>query len=187
MREFNSKKDRKFLRKLFKVSRNPEINLLNYISDCILYSNRLIKFKGNSVYLVLLDNPKEQESFVLNLMAISSLINILIKEDLIFVHENRGLTQNILNSTNETGISSDDDIYKKINQMIFREWEIPTDLSETLISFANKYIYVRPELREYIKNNFKTNEQLRHDQVLFWTRIAAIASIIGLFIALNCN
>lgn len=56
---------------------------------------------------------------------------------------------------------------------------IPCDFGKYVQHFGNGIFHVSGSLRELVENNFETPEQLRHKTVLFWTRAAFVAALLG--------
>lgn len=58
--------------------------------------------------------------------------------------------------------------------------ELPLSLSTFLCEKIGNFILPSETLRELIKNDFKDAEEIRHNETIFWTRIAIlIAMVIG--------
>ncbi len=197
MREFNNPKERAYLELLSEMSKNPELNLGNFVAKCILNKDRAVEIRNDEIIFFLKFTNDNEHVFINDLSGLTSLIEILKKDKLLFTHSNPRILQNKL-----TDISSDhsephngrialcltnDDQFKvKILQSPsdYRQWVLPTTLSIYVPEYVNQFCYVRPELIDYIDNRFRTPEQLRFIQTICWTRIAAIISFMGLLIAL---
>lgn len=193
MKEFNSKVDKKYLQILYGMSEDPELNLGTFLSDCIANNERYIKL--NSREVTLLFNPKSdsEKKFTNDLATIISLIELLKKDGLIFVHVNPKILDNALSKTQDNnqpvegrGLTSDKLFQERIRQSPenYRGWILPTTLSGYILKYVNQFCYVRPELIDYIRNGFKTPEQLRFEKTIFWTRVTAFLAFVGLLIAL---
>jgi len=202
MKEFNNKTEREFLRVLLKMDEKIEVNLGDYLSQCVLNNDRLIQLDNKKIVLFFNIKKETELTFVKDLSAIISLIEILKDEKLIFTHINPEILNNKLNTSKteptpkqitEKGgvevlaITNDKYIQEKLlrNLTAYGKWELPTTLSGYILEYIDQFCYVRPELTEYINNNFSTPEQIRFKTTLLWTRIATFFAFLGLLIAIT--
>ncbi len=202
MKEFNNKTEREFLKVLLKMDEKIEVNLGDFLSECILKNDRLIQFDDKKITLIFNFQNENELTFVKDLSIVISLIEILKDEKLIFTHINPQILENKLNKSateqipkhikekgwvRYTALTNDKEIQNKIqkNSANYGKWELPTTLSSYILEYIDQFCYVRPELTEYINNGFNTSEQIRFRKTLFWTRIATIFSFIGLLIAIT--
>lgn len=59
--------------------------------------------------------------------------------------------------------------------------ELPLSLSNFLCEKIGDFVLPSETLRELVNNNFKSAEEIRHDETMYWTRFAIfIAMVIGL-------
>ncbi|HEY5509612.1 MAG TPA: hypothetical protein VIK10_01155 [Prolixibacteraceae bacterium] len=57
-----------------------------------------------------------------------------------------------------------------------------TDIGNDVMYYANRFFCVSEELRDLVKNKFKSPEQKRHNQVIFWTiAVPILVLIVTLF------
>ena len=195
MIEFNNTKEKKFLTILLEMSKEIEINLGTFLALCILNKDRIVEIKTGNVNLIFNVKIESELDFVNELCEIISLIETLKDEKLIFVHTNPEILKRTLANKNYSNpiegfekvnaLTNDKLINEKIatNSTHYGKWELPTNLSEFLLKYVNEFCFLRPELSEYIINNFRTSEQIRFQKNLLWTQIAAVISFIGLLIA----
>ena len=200
MKEFNSEIERNYLRILLEMNNNIELNLGSFLSLCILQNDRIIQLDKGKVTLVLNIKEENERIFMKDLSIVVSLIETLKDEKLIFTHTNPEILLRTLNKRTEkplpdhlkkqginvaAGLTNDDNFQTKIfkNPSHYGKWELPTTLANYILEYVDTFCYVRPELVEYIENDFNTPEQLRFSQTLFWTRIASIIAFIGLLVA----
>jgi hypothetical protein len=201
MREFNNKTEREFLMILNKMNEKVEINLGSYLAESILSNDRLIQLDNKKISLIFNIKNESELTFIKDLSIIISLIEILKDDKLIFTHINPQILNNTLNQSatkpipdnikdkdwvGVTALTNDKNIQNKIqqNSSHYGKWDLPTTLSNYILEYVDQFCYVRPELTEYISNNFNTPEQLRFKKTLLWTQIATLISFIGLLIAL---
>ena len=66
---------------------------------------------------------------------------------------------------------------------------VDADIAQKIYRYANSWFYISSELKELVKNNFKTPEQLRHKHTSILSAIAIVVAItIGLLGNLrNCS
>lgn len=201
MREFNNKTEREFLKILNKMDEKIEVNLGTYLSQCILNNNRLIQLDNKKISLIFNIKNESELTFIKDLSIIISLIELLKDEKLIFTHINPEILNNRLNKSatepvpehikekgwvGVTALTNDENIQNKIqqNSSDYGKWDLPTTLSNYILEYVDQFCYVRPELTDYINNEFNTTEQLRFKKTLLWTRIATLISFFGLLIAI---
>jgi len=201
MKEFNSETERKYLRILLKMNENIELNLGSFLSFCILENDRIIQLDERKVTLVLNIKNENERIFMNDLSIIVSLIETLKDEKLIFTHNNPEILKRTLSKKSDkplpyhlkkqgvnvaAGLTNDKDFQTKIfkNSSHYGKWELPTTLANYILEYVDTFCYVRPELVEYIENDFKTPEQLRFSKTLFYTQIASIIAFVGLIIAI---
>lgn len=202
MKEFNNTIERGFLKILNKMDEKIEVNLGDYLSQCILNNDRLIQLDNKKITLVFNFKNENELNFVKDLSIIISLIELLKDEKLIFTHINPEILNNKLNKTvstptpkhikekgwvGVTALTNDKTIQNKIqrNSSDYGMWELPTTLSDYILEYVDQFCYLRPELTDYINNKFNTPEQLRFKKTLLWTRIATLISFIGLLAAIS--
>jgi len=202
MREFNNKTEREFLMILNKMNENIEVNLGTYLSQCILNNDRLIQLDNKKISLIFNIKNENELTFIKDLSTVISLIELLKDEKLIFTHINPEILNNRLNQSatepipdhikdkgwvGVTAMTNDENIQNKIqqNSSHYGKWDLPTTLSNYILEYVDQFCYIRPELTDYINNEFNTPEQLRFKKTLFWTRIATLISFIGLLIAIT--
>lgn len=201
MKEFNSEIERNFLKILLKMNKNIELNLGTFLSLCVLENDRIIKLDKGKVTLVLNIKNENERIFMSDLSVIVSLIETLKDEKLIFTHSNPEILNRTLSKRGEkplsdkmkkdgvnvaAGLTNDKDFQKKVfkNPGHYGEWVLPTTLANYILEYIDTFCYVRPELVEYIENDFKTPEQLRFSKTLFWTQVASVIAFIGLIVAI---
>lgn len=202
MREFNNKTEQEFLLILNKMDENIEVNLGSYLGECVLKNDRLIQVDNKKISLIFNIKKENELNFIKDLSIIISLIEILKDEKLIFTHINPEILNNKLHQSatepipediknkgwvGVTALTNDDNIQDKIqkNSTNYGKWDLPTTLSNYILEYIDEFCYVRPELTEYINNDFNTPEQLRFRKTLLWTRIATLISFLGLLIAIS--
>lgn len=63
--------------------------------------------------------------------------------------------------------------------------ELPISLSNFLCEKIGDFILPSETLRELVNNNFKNDEEIRHNETMYWTRfaifIAMVIGVIGIF------
>ncbi|WP_340077388.1 hypothetical protein [Leptobacterium sp. I13] len=190
MKEFNSKIERDFLKILSKIDKKSEVNLATYLSECILKNDRLIDIGNEKISLIFNTKKENVLTFMKDLTIIISLIEILKDEKIIFTHTNPRILKLTTEPTQKQNrinpLTNDKNIQNKIqNSTDYGKWELPTTLSGYIFEYINEFCYVRPELTEYINNDFSTPEQIRFKKTLLWTRIATLISFVGLLIAIT--
>lgn len=202
MREFNNKIEKEFLKILIKMDEKIEVNLGAYLGRCILNNDRLIQLDNKEISLFFNIKNESELIFTKDLSIVISLIEILKDEKLIFIHINPEILNTKLNKSatepisdqikdkelvRVIGLTNDKSIQNKIqqNSSDYGKWDLPTTLSNYILEYVNQFCYVRPELTDYVNNEFNTPEQLRFKKTLFWTRIATLISFIGLLIAIT--
>lgn len=196
MIEFNNSKEKKYLTILLEMSKQIEVNLGTFLALCILNNDRVVEIKTGNINLIFNIKNESELIFLNELCEIISLIETLKDEKLISVHTNPEILKKTLQNTNfpnltegfekVNALTNDKLITDKIskNSNDYGKWELPTNLSEFVLKYVNEFCFIRPELSEYINSNFKTTEQIRFQNNLFWTQIAAVISFIGLLIAI---
>lgn len=202
MREFNNKTEQNFLLILNKMDEKIEVNLGDYLGQCILNNDRFIQLENRKITLIFNIKNENELNFVKDLSIIISLIEILKNEKSIFTHTNPKILNSRLNessveslqqkinsegSIKANGLTNDSNFQNKIikNPTNYGRWELPTTLSNYILNYVDEFCYVRPELTEYIKNDFNTAEQLRFKKTLRLTQIATFFSFLGLLIAIS--
>jgi len=115
------------------------------------------------------------------------LLKTLEDEKFIYLHENKEMTKdNRLYNHRIYGRKENGEYYFKMDNPEDEErivnWEIfkiPTYFGNYVQHYANGIFYVSNALRDLVDNDFKTPEQRRHNQVLFWTQAAFDAAFLG--------
>lgn len=174
------------------MNRDSNLNVGEFVAHCILSKDRAIQIGENEINFVLNVNDDSPGEFTKDLAGLISLVEVLKKDELLFIHSNPEILQKrskevLLDHPKSLCLTNDDHIQEKIDNALpgnYRTWTLPTTLAGYIPEYVNQFCYVRPELIEYIDNGFYTPEQLRFKKTLFWTRAAAIVSFIGLLIAL---
>jgi hypothetical protein len=191
MTEFKNKTDQDYLKKLSNLSKNTELNLGTFLAECILNDQRAINLYENKVEFFLNINEDSPENFVNDVSIIVSLIETLKKENLIFSHTNPKILKDKITSKSNNpdeylALTNDKNLKMKFdnNPTHFAKWELPTTLSSYILNYVDEFCFVRPELSDYINNNFISYEEKRFKTTLFWTYIATGIAFLGLLIAL---
>jgi hypothetical protein len=186
MREFNNKTEQDFLRQLISIQNHRiDINLGDYLAECILKTDRAIRIDNGEVALIFNRDTCDGETFIKDLAGFVSLIEVLKKNDLIFIHVNPEVLKN-----RETDLPLDCGLviagssFLLKNDENYEYFKIPTTLSEYVLEYINQFVFIRHELIEYVNNKFCTSEQLRYTKTILWTKIAAVIAFGGLIIAL---
>ena len=115
------------------------------------------------------------------------LLKTLEDEKFIYLHENKEITRdNRLYNHRKYGRKENGEYYFKMDNPEDEErivnWEIfkiPTAFGSYVQHYANGIFYVSNALRDLVDHDFKTPEQRRHNQILFWTRAAFVAAFLG--------
>ena len=191
MTEFKNKTDQVFLKKLSNLSKNIEINLGTFLAECVLNNQRAINLYENRVEFFLNINEDSPEKFVNDVSIIVSLIETLKKENLIFTHANPKILKGKITSKSNNpdeylALTNDKNLQEKFlnNPTHYGKWELPTNLSNYILNYIDEFCFVRPELNDYVSNNFISYEEKRFKTTLFWTYIATIIAFLGLLIAI---
>jgi hypothetical protein len=190
MREFTNLTERSYLKSLSKMSKQqPNLNLGDFFSQCILKEDRLIMIHENEVILLFRCGIDAEKEFVKDIAGLISMIEILKEDKLLFLHENPDILQIALHKNCGNIVSSltnDKRMQEKVYQSPanYGQMKLPTTLAKYIPNYVGQFCYVRPELVEYIDNEFCWTEEVRFKKTLFWTRGAAIIAFMGLLIAL---
>jgi len=179
------------------MSKMTEVNLGSFLAKCVLKEDRSVQFDSGKTNLIFNRKKENVTNFVKDLSIIVSLIETLRNEGLIFIHTNpaiRNMYGNNKKGNTATGsgtkvagaLTDDKNLQSKIdaNPSTYGEWELPTTMADYLIKYVDEFCYVRPELTDYVNNNFLTTEQARFKTILGWTRLATFLAFIGLVIAI---
>ncbi|PKL03350.1 MAG: hypothetical protein CVV55_00335, partial [Synergistetes bacterium HGW-Synergistetes-2] len=82
-----------------KMDEKIEVNLGDFLSECILKNDRLIQFDDKKITLIFNFQNENELTFVKDLSIVISLIEILKDEKLIFTHINPQILENKLNKS----------------------------------------------------------------------------------------
>jgi hypothetical protein len=195
MKEFNNKQEREYLTILNEMSKMIEVNLGSFLAKCVLKEDRIVQIDSKKTNLIFNLKKENATNFVKDLSIIVSLIETLRNEGLIFIHTNPAIRNRYVNTDKEnssiergtkiTGLTDDKNLQPKIdaNPSTYGKWELPTTLADYLMKYVDEFCYVRPELIDYVNNNFRTSEQARFKTTLGWTQLATLLAFVGLVIA----
>jgi hypothetical protein len=175
MRKF-SEFEKSILKKLVNEEDVFKLNILVFIRESILKNRAIIideqKKNINLVY------KKSDTSFIPEFFEIISLIQYLEKNHLIFKHtysesfdgtliSKTYTKENIINPENE-------DIYIPI----------PSDVYDLIISYKQGYIIAGTEIKFFVKNKFKSQDDLNHSKEMRIAYCSLVLAFIGLVFAL---
>ncbi|MDR2549921.1 MAG: hypothetical protein LBD10_06970 [Desulfobulbus sp.] len=188
MKEFYNKKEREFLIRLLNMNNNVSVNLGEYMSSCVLKRDRAARVETE--YVTIVFNIKNENEYIIvnDIQIIVSLIESLKNDNLIFIHSNNKILEINIAQRGEKSIilTSDKGFQAKIyaNSDNYRHLPLSTTISEYIKDYVGQFCYIRPELIDYIGNNFQTPDQVRFRKTLFWTRLTAFFAFIGLLAAI---
>ena len=134
-------------------------NVLDFITNTALF-NRGIQILEDSK-LISLIYLKTDKNALSEFFEVISAINYLEKNNLIFVHSNydspqkgnfvsKNITQELLNT--------------RATEFVIQP--IPTNIYDLIIRYKISYLFVGSELKKISENNFKTDEQINHEEEL---------------------
>ena len=188
MKEFNSQIEQRYLKKMVsELNHDSELNLGTYLSVCILETDRAIRIDNNEVVFIFNKNIYNGKDFMNDLSGLVSFIEVLKKNDLIFVHANPEILRKSEATLPENqGLTKDKLFQEKLNKFPenYGYWKIPTNLSEYVLEYIYQFVFIRPELIEYVNKKFRTPEQIRFRKTILWAWITAFIAFLGLLIAL---
>lgn len=153
-------------------------NVLDFISNTVLV-DRGIEIKEDAKIISLLYSKTDKNALTEFFECIST-IDYLEKNNLIFVHSNydlpqkgnfvsKNITQEILDS--------------KVTDFFIQP--IPTNIFDLIMRYKISYFYVRSELKKILENNFKTYEQMYHEEELTESKKQTRISRFSFYLALG--
>jgi hypothetical protein len=185
MKEFNNKTEREFLKNLFNMRNDISINFGEYLSSCVLKKDRAIRVDTDDANLIFNKREGDGKEFINDVQIIVSLIESLKEDKLIFTHSNTKILQKDKDTQKAKALVYDKELEKNMHAtpQNYAQLVLPTTLSGYIKDYIGQFCYIRPELIDYINDNFQTREQIRFGKTLFWTRFAAFIAFTGLILA----
>lgn len=171
MRTF-SKFEQERIREIIEV--NPlNSNIMDFFSNSILYERAIMVDEENQIVTFLI--KKNDSNAVSEIFELISLIKYLEKEYLIFKH-----TKN----TRETisGVQSKNLTAMTFNARAeeFQKLEVPTNIYHLLQNYRNSFMVVGTELKQLVKNNFQTSEEINHRREMKVAKRSFYVALIAL-------
>jgi len=177
MRKFTAK-EQCLLKELIKTD-FKETNVINFITKSVLTA-RGIHYNHEEKSIKLLFK-KEDSNAVYEILETIFLINYLEKNDLIVLHSNYKSDF----KKNQNFISNDI-TQEEINQNtnIYCYQKIPTNIYDLIVKYTFSYFFISEELKDLIKNNFETIDEVRHEKELLeakkQTRLSQLSFILAI-------
>lgn len=152
-------------------------NVLDFIAESVLY-DRGIEIKDVekeiSIWYTINDMVALSEIF-----EIISLLNYLEKNYLIFIHSN------YLSFNNGNWISKnlrESELHSRVLE--FNAQPIPTTIYDIITRYKSSYLIVGTEIKKFVENDFKSNEQILHEVSLRESKRQTRISMRSFYIAL---
>jgi hypothetical protein len=164
--------------------------IADYMAICILNNRAIIIYPEDNKLQLVTENKSDNKVFIDDLLNFISLIEYLRRNNLIFIHKNPEI------HIQPTIVLPDGNLKKSVlNKIDNFERRVAENMNQfhftfinTIFGYINEYIssfiYVRSELKDYVKNNFSSIEDRRFRKTIFWTRLAAGISFLGLITAI---